>query len=188
MTLALILILAGLTMGRAINGAFSREDSVFDDPAIFDMEPWYDWSRYSLRKSVQSFQTTPRMMTTCSYKWTWSLFGYSPIAWHAVSLALHLANVALVYHLVSIPWPAGATAVAALFAVHPLGVSAVCYISGRAAVLATFFTLCGLSLLVTGGFALWLIPVAFYLAVKSKQDALLYWVLFPVFWFWCRLT
>jgi hypothetical protein len=188
MIFAFTLLLAGIVFGRSLNGAFSREDSIFDDPALLDQEPWFDRRHHPFWKQVRDFHRSPRVITMLSYKWTWFFFGYSPIAWHAGNLALHLANIALVYRLVSIPWPAGAQAVAALFAVCPLGVSAVCYIAGRAAVLATFFTLCGLALFIAGGWSLWLCPLALYLAAKSKQDAPVYWLLFPAFWLWCRLT
>jgi hypothetical protein len=186
MKISAILILAALAYGRAINGAFSREDSLFDDPAILDMEPWFNWRNQTLTQALRGFQRTPRIMTTVSYKWTWMAFGYWPAAWHAVNIALHLVNVVLVYNLVAIPWPAGAAAAAALFAVHPLNVSAVCYISGRAGLLATFFTLAGLALFVGGSYLLCLLSL--YFAAKSKQDAPAYWILFPAFWLWLKLT
>jgi tetratricopeptide (TPR) repeat protein len=82
-------------------------------------------------------------MTWLSHALDCQLFGLNPAGHHAVNLGFHLANVVILLLLLrSITgqlWPA--TLVAALFAVHPLHVESVAWISERKDVLSTFFFL-----------------------------------------------
>ena len=75
-----------------------------------------------------------------------TVFGLAPGPAHAVNLALHVANVLLLFaFFVRTTGAAGRSAVvAALFAVHPLHVESVAWISERKDVLSTFFGLCAL--------------------------------------------
>lgn len=74
------------------------------------------------------------------------LFGLRPGAHHAVSLALHTANVLLLFlllrSLTGALWRSAV--VAALFAVHPLHVESVAWAAERKDVLSTFFLLLSL--------------------------------------------
>ena len=72
-----------------------------------------------------------------------TVFGLAPGPAHAVNLALHVANVLLLFaFFVRTTGAAGRSAVvAALFAVHPLHVESVAWISERKDVLSTFFGL-----------------------------------------------
>jgi tetratricopeptide (TPR) repeat protein len=69
------------------------------------------------------------------------LFGRDPAGFHATSLALHVANVALLFlalsRLTREIWPSAF--VAAVFAVHPLHVESIAWVSTRKDVLAGFF-------------------------------------------------
>lgn len=71
------------------------------------------------------------------------LFGLQAGGHHLTSLALHIANAILLFILLqrmtSQSWASGA--VAALFAVHPLHVESVVWVSDRKDVLGTFFSL-----------------------------------------------
>jgi hypothetical protein len=71
------------------------------------------------------------------------LFGVSPGAHHAVNLTLHVVNVLLVFWLMStVTGRMGRSWwVAAIFAVHPLHVESVAWISERKDVLSTCFAL-----------------------------------------------
>ena len=75
-----------------------------------------------------------------------TLFGVSPGGYHIVNLALHTANVLLVFGLLSMAtqnvWRSAF--VAALFAVHPLHVESVAWVSERKDVLSVFFGLLSL--------------------------------------------
>jgi tetratricopeptide (TPR) repeat protein len=76
------------------------------------------------------------------------LFGENPRGFHAVNLALHVANVVLVFLIFArMTAPLGRSALlrsallAALFAVHPLRVESVAWVSERKDVLSAFFGL-----------------------------------------------
>jgi len=82
-------------------------------------------------------------LTWISHQADFAIFGVNPGAHHLVNLLLHAANtalhLALFYALTGALWPS--TVVAALFALHPLHVESVAWISERKDVLSTFFTL-----------------------------------------------
>lgn len=75
-----------------------------------------------------------------------SIFGPSPWGFHLTNILLHIANVLLLFGLLlrftGARWPSAF--VAALFAIHPLNVEAVVWITARKDVLSTFFWLLGL--------------------------------------------
>ena len=127
--------------------------------------------------------------------WSENYFGlYVPVtstAWHLlydlgggaawpfrlVNLGLHLANIVLVYlgtrRLIgrSLGWPA--VAAATVFALHPLQVGAVAWISGGRDLLATFFALLALGLYLRGPSAFGRVAatLVYVLAVLSKPSA-----------------
>jgi protein O-mannosyl-transferase len=70
-----------------------------------------------------------------------SLFGLHPMLSHAIELALHLLNVALVYRLVAdgLDMRRAALPVAALFALHPANVEAVAWVADRKGLLSSLF-------------------------------------------------
>jgi tetratricopeptide (TPR) repeat protein len=80
-------------------------------------------------------------LTWISYMLDFSLFGSSPGAQHLVNVALHLASALLLFltlvRMTRQPWRCAV--VAAIFAVHPLHVESVAWISERKDVLSTFF-------------------------------------------------
>lgn len=103
------------------------------------------------------------------------LFGRAPAGHHVVNLLIHLGNVALLFHLLRVLagdlWrPALVTAI---FALHPLNVEAVAWVTERSMLLCTFFGL--LALLAYRRYAaapaagrLALVAVLFALCLLSK--------------------
>ena len=89
-------------------------------------------------------------LTWISYMLDSSLFGPSPGAQHLVNLALHLASTLLLFlallRMTRQPWRCAI--VAAIFALHPLHVESVAWISERKDVLSTFFEMITLLLYV----------------------------------------
>jgi tetratricopeptide (TPR) repeat protein len=89
-------------------------------------------------------------LTWISYMLDFSLWGENPGAQHLVNFAFHLASTLLLFLLLARmtrqPWRAAL--VAAIFAVHPLHVESVAWISERKDVLSTFFELLTLLLYV----------------------------------------
>jgi tetratricopeptide (TPR) repeat protein len=82
-------------------------------------------------------------LTWLSHMLDVALFGADPAGHHATSVLLHLLNalvlLALLLRLTGAPWPSAW--VAALFAVHPLHVESVAWVSERKDVLCTLFGL-----------------------------------------------
>lgn len=70
------------------------------------------------------------------------LFGLNPAAHHGVNLALHIANVLLLFTLLRLGTGAmwRSFVVAALFAVHPLNVETVAWVAERKSLLSAFFS------------------------------------------------
>lgn len=146
------------------------------------------------RTALRSFFLEPRSLTHLGYYWTWKLDRLEPSAWHSVNLYIHCANIWLVYLFAKLFLPVYPAGIAALiFAVHPLQVAAVAYISGRAGVQCTFFSLAAV-LIGAGPVSLWTLP-GFFLAVtfamRSKEDAPLWLMLFgttyAVYWYFFGL-
>ncbi len=82
-------------------------------------------------------------LTWISHMVDCSIYGMKPWGHHLTSLLFHLANVLLLFHILKIMtgsmWRSAF--VAALFAVHPLHVESVAWVSERKDVLSTFFWL-----------------------------------------------
>ncbi|MBN1788375.1 MAG: tetratricopeptide repeat protein [Sedimentisphaerales bacterium] len=82
-------------------------------------------------------------VTWLSHMLDWRLFGSNPGAHHITNLIFHIANTLLLFvvlkQMTSALWPSAFAA--ALFALHPLHVESVAWISERKDVLSTFFWL-----------------------------------------------
>jgi tetratricopeptide (TPR) repeat protein len=80
-------------------------------------------------------------LTWLSYLLDFQLFGLNPTAFHATNLLLHLANSILLFLIVQRMTKAmwRSALVAAIFALHPLHVESVAWISERKDVLSAFF-------------------------------------------------
>jgi tetratricopeptide (TPR) repeat protein len=80
-------------------------------------------------------------LTWISHLLDFQLYGLNPAGHHATSLMLHAANAILLFLLLQrmtrTTWPSAMTA--ALFALHPMHVESVAWISERKDVLSTFF-------------------------------------------------
>ncbi len=187
-----LLLLVMLVFGRSMNGEW-----VFDDPAILDMAQ-SDFPAGYGRIARLSDLRLDRSLTHFTYYWTWRLFGLWRPAWHFFSLALHSGVILLTYALLR-PFLGsdGAVIGAAIMGFHPLQTSAVCYISGRAGMMATFFTFCGLnhfllalSLLpeTAGASHLTFALLSQFFVCKSKQDGLIYLLFYPIVFYFYRLT
>ena len=82
-------------------------------------------------------------LTWLSYMLDWQLFGSNPGGFHLTNLIFHIINTLLLFlvlkRMTGVLWQSAF--VAALFALHPLHVEAVAWVSGRKDVLSTFFWL-----------------------------------------------
>jgi hypothetical protein len=150
-------------------------------------------SHFDLRRLF----TTPggdgffRPMGYVSLAFTSMWAGVNPAAWHSMSLALHVANVLLVFTLAA---RLGASRVAAsfaaaLFAIHGTRPEAAVWIAGRFDLMATFFVLAGLLFFIrshreaaSAGYLYALASlVCMVLAILSKESAYIFPVLVLLF-------
>ncbi len=112
-------------------------DYVFENPRVLD--------GLTLQSVIWAFTTTTSSnwhpMTWLSHMLDCQLFGLNPGLHHVTNLLFHLANTLLLFwvlkRMTRKPW--ASTFVAALFALHPLHVESVAWVSERKDVLNTFF-------------------------------------------------
>jgi tetratricopeptide (TPR) repeat protein len=137
----LLLILATTTT------YFPVKDSEFidlDDDVYVTDNPWIQqglnlqsisWAVTSFREGVWN------PMTWISFMLDYQLFGLNPAGYHLTNLVLHLGSVLLLlgvlYRMTGGFWPS--LLVAALFALHPLNVESVAWVTERKNVLSTLF-------------------------------------------------
>lgn len=168
----------GLIYSRSLHGEF-----IADDQCILDMEELYGkFSAGKYRLTLQSIRW-PRSLTHWGYYQTWRISGLQPWGFHLGNVGIHLVNTLLVFRLgVIFGYSVDKILlVSAVFALHPLQVSAVSWISGRAGIQSAMFGVAGWVLLLTGFWPLSI--VAQVLAQKSKEDAWGYLIAWPVLMF-----
>ncbi len=133
--------------------------NVIDGPMLFDDEHFIEKNLL-----IQSLDNIPDIFTTSVtegayigsnfyrpnqqvvYAFLYHFFGLNPVAYHLVSILLHLLNAFFIFLLlVRFSFSKNASFIAALlFLVHPVQVEAVSYISGLADPLGLFLLLLGL--------------------------------------------
>lgn len=134
----------------------------------------------SLKWAFQTLQTGEWYpLTWLSLELDSQLFGLSPAGYHATNLALHVVNSMLVFLVLR--WMTGAVGrsacVAALFAVHPLHVESVAWISDRKDLLAALLLLTSLAAWQShakspSGWRYAVAAVAFCLSLMAKTSGL----------------
>ncbi|MEE8349746.1 MAG: tetratricopeptide repeat protein [Acidobacteriota bacterium] len=123
------------------------KDSEFidlDDNVYVTENPWIQqglngqsisWAMTSFREGVWN------PMTWISFMLDYQIFGLNPAGYHLTNLLLHLASVLLLlrvlHRMTGAFWPS--LMVAALFALHPLNVESVAWVTERKNVLSTLF-------------------------------------------------
>jgi tetratricopeptide (TPR) repeat protein len=146
LTVGISLGLAVLTMAAFGDLLWSRQyDFVNFDDYEYVLKNEYvrvGWTADSLwwgLTSLEAFNWHP--LTWFSLQLDAHLFGTNPRAFHATNVMLHAANVVLLFlvlrRLTGAVWRSAA--VAAFFALHPLHVESVAWVSERKDVLSTFF-------------------------------------------------
>jgi hypothetical protein len=122
--------------------------TIVDDPSFvvhnpFVIDPFGQGIVALLRTTSMGY---PHTVTMLSLALDRTLFGTAPAGYHAMNVAFHLLNVALLYALL-LRFSVGlrtAAAAAALFALHPIVVEPVCWVIGRKDLLSTTLLLAGL--------------------------------------------
>ena len=118
----------------------------YDDPGYVAANPHVKegFSETSLAWDWTTFeQGNWHPLTWMSHTLDWSLFGAAAWGHHATSILLHAANAVLLFLFLASATgaPRRSWVVAALFALHPLHVESVAWISERKDVLSAFFGL-----------------------------------------------
>lgn len=122
-------------------------------------------------------------LTWLSFVANYALFGFAPASWHAVNVGLHAISAVLLYVIARrlVGSTSGAVVAALLWAIHPLRMESVAWISERKDVLLGVFFLAAALLWLQGrrGWAF----AAFVAACASKSPAVILPVmLFAVEW------
>lgn len=138
LALALVAVTALVYAGVLTSGFLAFDDDIYvtERPEVaggLTLQGWkWAWT------SFQGANWFP--LTRLSWQLDAQLFGLSATAFHATSLLLHLANALLLFEalrrLTRDPWPSAFAA--ALFALHPLHVESVAWISARKDVVSGF--------------------------------------------------
>jgi tetratricopeptide (TPR) repeat protein len=139
--LALALVLATvLAYQRACHGAFLWDDNLYvsENPLLTAPDGlWRIW--FSLDSPSQYFP-----LTYTTFYLERPFWGLNSAGYHWVNLLLHAANALLVWRLLARLRAPGAWLAAAVFALHPVQVESVAWISERKNVLMAFFFLLAL--------------------------------------------
>ena len=143
----LLLALATIALYNSVTRApflnFDDQVYVTDNPQVRAGLTWNTvvWTF----RTPKAFDWHP--ITWLSYALDWQIFGSDPAGYHTINVLLHAANAVLLFLLLE-----GATglawrslAVAALFALHPINVESVAWISERKTVLSMLFFLLALA-------------------------------------------
>jgi Flp pilus assembly protein TadD len=116
----------------------------YDDPDYVSDNPHVraGWTREGVSWAFRTtFHYHWHPLTWLSHMTDYQLFGLNPTGHHLTSLFLHIANTLLLFLVFE--WMTGSLLrsafVAALFALHPLHVESVAWVSDRKDVLSTFF-------------------------------------------------
>ncbi len=123
----------------AMQAGFVWDDRIFlEAEAIRDVSGiWQIWFSPSVIENESHYW--PLVYTT--FWLEHKLWGFEPLGFHLVNIALHLVNTLLVWRLVIRLAVPGAWLIAAVFAVHPLHVESVAWVMERKDLLSTLFYL-----------------------------------------------
>ncbi len=115
----------------------------FDDIEYFNMYPevvqlsWLSIKKIFTSYYLIMYQPLPVLTFAINFYFT----GLDPFPLHLLNICFHIANIALVYYFIKqlSEKTTTATIVAVLFAIHPMSVEAVSWISARSSSMYTFF-------------------------------------------------
>jgi tetratricopeptide (TPR) repeat protein len=139
----LAVLLVGMTLvayGPALRAGYiwDDDDYVTDNPLLSEPDGmariWFSMDAPS--------QYVPMVYSTLRFEY--GIWGLDPFGYHLVNVLLHAANALLLWLLLSRIQAPAAWLIAAVFALHPVHVESVAWISERKNVLSLFFSLVSL--------------------------------------------
>ncbi len=162
----LIVIIAALAYSRTTENDFVHWDDIdqiIDNPDINSLK-WENIRSMFTKSYVAMYQP----LVTLSFAIERALFGVDPRFFHLTNLLFHLANIVLVYFVVHrlINHMPTALFAALIFAIHPMHVESVAWVTERKDVLYTFF---------------YFLALLSYLRYTDSQQARSYW--FSLVWY-----
>jgi len=111
------------------------DDYVTENPLLFDAQGLWDiW--FSIKQPSQYFP-----LTYTSFWFEYRVWGLHPLGYHINNVLLHAANACLIWLILKRLRVSGALAGALLFAVHPVHVESVAWVTERKNTLSTLFYL-----------------------------------------------
>lgn len=141
LSFGIIILITILAFSNSINNDFTNwddSDYVTANDLIRDFSPSGIWTMFT---SIYAGNYHP--LTALTNAIEFKIFGLNPHAFHFLNLLFHLCNVALVFYFIFLL--SGRIEVAAItavfFAIHPMHVESVSWVSERKDVLYTFFYL-----------------------------------------------
>lgn len=136
--LGLLLFVATLLAFQpAWHAGFIWDDDVYviNNPLLTAPDGlWHIW--FSLDSPSQYFP-----LTYTVFRLEHALWGFNPVGYHGVNVLLHAANALLIWRLLKRLNLPGAWLAAAIFALHPVTVEAVAWVTELKSVLSLFFIL-----------------------------------------------
>ncbi|TSC78626.1 MAG: hypothetical protein G01um101425_1028 [Candidatus Peregrinibacteria bacterium Gr01-1014_25] len=143
----LLIAIAFLTYAPSLGNGFVT----WDDELLITLNPVaHGLSIHNIRMAFTMFDPELYIpLTFLSFQLNFALHGLQPLGYHLGNLLLHIGSVLLVYRIVRqlTGRQIAALATALFFAVHPLHAEAVAWASARKDVLAAFFALGAVTLL-----------------------------------------
>lgn len=180
---ALLLALTAAVYLPTLRYPFLYEDH--QDPGRFERSTWNEYRARGWDGRIQLAAANPlRIVPSLSFDVARVLSGLDPWGDRLISISVHLVNSVLVLALAWLvlpPW--GAVITMGVFALHPLQVEAVAYVSARSDLLATTGLL--LALLAASGGSLAGAVCGAVFACLSKEAAIMAWGLVPL---WALVT
>jgi Flp pilus assembly protein TadD len=142
--LAIVLLFTALIYSNTLQNGLTS----FDDDFYLQKNPFLkDFSWDGIKAIFTSFYAgNYHPLTTLTYLFEYTKFGLDPFPYHLLNLLLHLANTWLVFKFIERLSGKRLTAlvVCILFAIHPMHVESVAWVSERKDVLYTMFYLSSL--------------------------------------------
>lgn len=182
-----VVLLALLAYGNSFPGIFVQDDLqiVLYNPLVqqFDLARIVRSDYWGIGQNSGLY----RPLTIFSLALNRQLFGVNPWGFHLVNVFLHALVSLSAYHTLRLwGWSNRlAWLTAALFAVHPLHAEVVNVVVGRSELLAALFLLLALALATSQRWKEQLLAAgAFFLALLSKEHAVLVLLLLPVIDVW----
>jgi Flp pilus assembly protein TadD len=131
-----LLTISILPYAGSWNGEFLWDDNsaILDSELIKDSSGWW---KIWIAPPPSHPDYFP--LTTLSFWTEWRVWGDSPVGYRVVNTLLHAASVLMLWRLLCAMGLSGAWIAAALFAVHPVNVESVAWISERKNLLAMLF-------------------------------------------------